>query len=115
MRSELQLLRDWIKNLPGVTEAPHRFGGVEFQVHGLEFMHFHGDIYLDVHLSKEDQADVLEEGKAERHRFAPEAGWVTVRICSERDLDNAREVVQLAYSRAKRIMESHLARREARK
>ena len=115
MRSGLQPFRDWIENLPRVTKVPHRFGGVEFQVHGLEFMHFHGDTYLDVRLSKEDQAKMLNEGKAERHQFAPEAGWVTVRIRSERDWDNAREVVQLAYSRAKRIMESHLARRVARK
>lgn len=97
-----------------VTKAPHRFGGVELQVHGLEFMHFHGDTHLDVHLSKADQAKVLEEGKAEPHLFAPEAGWVTVRIRSGRDFENAREVVQLAYSRAKGIMETHLARRQAR-
>jgi len=75
-------------------------------------MHFHGDTHLDIHLSREDQAKVLEAGKAEHHQFAPDAGWVTVRLRSERDLDNAREIIQLAYSRAKRIMESHLARRE---
>jgi hypothetical protein len=113
VRSELQPLRDWIENLPGVTKAPHRFGGVEFQVHGLEFMHFHGDSHLDIHLSKEDQAKILGAGKAERHRFAPDAGWVTVRIRSKRDLDGAREVIELAYSRAKGIMDSHLSRREA--
>ena len=113
--SELQPFRDWIENLPGVTQAPHRFGGVEFQVHGLEFMHFHGGTCLDVHLSMEDQSKVLAENKAEHHQFAPEAGWVTVRIRSDRDLENAREVVQLAYSRAKVIMETHLARREASK
>jgi len=112
-QSELQPFRDWIENLPGVTQAPHRFGGVEFQVYGLEFMHFHGETYLDVHLSKEDQARILAESKADHHEFAPEAGWVTLRIRSDRDLENAREVVQLAYSRAKRIMETHLTRREA--
>jgi len=78
-------------------------------------MHFHGDAQMDIRLSKEDQARVLNEKKAERHLFAPEAGWVTVRIRSDRDLGNAREVVQLAYSRAKSIMDAHIARREARK
>ena len=111
--SELEPFRVWVERLPGVTKAPHRFGGVEFQVHGLEFMHFHGDTHLDIHLSKEDQTKVLGERKAERHRFAPEAGWVTIRIHSDRDLKNATEVVQLAYTRAKRIMETHLARRKA--
>ena len=108
----LQALRDWIENLPDVTKAPHRFGGVEFQVHGLEFMHFHGETHLDIRLSTEDQARMLAENKAEHHQFAPEAGWVTVRIRSEKDLNDAREVVRLAYARARGIMETHLARRE---
>ena len=111
-RMESLPLREWIENLSGVTKAPHRFGGVEFQVHGLEFMHFHGATHMDIRLSKDDQTRVLREGKAERHLFAPEAGWVTVRIRSERDLENAREVVELAYAEAKRTMEAHLARRE---
>ena len=110
---DYQPLRDWIENLPAVTKVPHRFGGVEFLVHGLEFMHFHGDTYLDARLSKEDQTKVLDEDKAEQHQFAPEAGWVTVRIRSEKDLNNAREVIQLAYTRAKTLMENHFARREA--
>jgi len=113
MRSKLQSFRESIERLSGVTMAPHRFGGVEFQVNGLEFMHFHGDTYLDARLSKEDQSMVLSENKAEHHQFAPEAGWVTVRVRSDRDLDNAREVARLAYSRANKIMEDHLARREA--
>jgi Luciferase len=108
---ELQPLREWVESLPGVTKAPHRFGGVEFQVHGLEFVHFHSDAHLDAHLSKEDQAEVLKEKKTEPHQFAPEAGWVTIRIRCPGDLTNAREVVHLAYSRAKAIVESHLARR----
>lgn len=110
MHTELQTFREWIESLPGVTNAPHRFGGVELQVHGLEFMHFHGETHLDVHLTKEDQTRMLSEKKAEHHQFAPQAGWVTIRIRSDKDLENAREVVQLAYSRAKKIMESHLAR-----
>ncbi len=112
-QTELQAFRDWIESLPDVTQASHRFGGIELQVHGLEFMHFHGQTHLDVRLSKQDQARMLAENKAEHHHFAPEAGWVTVRIRSEEDLKNAREVVQLAYSRARSIMENHLARREA--
>ena len=109
--SDPRHLRDWVEKLPNVTKARHRFGGDEFQVHGLEFMHFHSDTYLDIHLSREDQARVLKENKAEPHQFAPEAGWVTVRIRSEKDLENARECVQSAYLRAKTIMEAHLARR----
>ncbi|HZY46614.1 MAG TPA: luciferase family protein, partial [Candidatus Bathyarchaeia archaeon] len=76
-------LQDWILQLPNVTKAPHRFGGTEYQVHGLEFMHTHGPSYLDIRLSREDQKKALESKKAELHRFAPQAGWVTFRIRSE--------------------------------
>ena len=110
--SEITALRLWIEKLPGVTKAAHRFGGIEFHVQGLEFMHFHGQTYMDIRLSKEDQARILNEGKARRHQFAPDAGWVTLRIDTEKDLENAREVVQLAYARSKSIMENHLARRK---
>ncbi len=48
-----QNLKNWILQLPEVVEAPHRFGGTQFQVNGLEFMHFHGDTFLDIRLSKE--------------------------------------------------------------
>jgi len=113
MHAELQSFREWIESLPDVTKASHRFGGVEFQVHGLEFTHFHGDSHLDVRLSKEDQLKVLADQKAEPHQFAPEAGWVTVRIRSDKDLEDAKDVVQLAYSSAKKTIEGHLARRKS--
>ncbi len=54
-RNELfESLKAWILQLPGVTQAAHRFGGTEFQVEGLEFMHHHGPSFLDIRLSKSD-------------------------------------------------------------
>lgn len=80
-------LQDWILQLPNVTKAPHRFGGTEIQVHGLEFMHTHGSLQLDIRLSKQDQERVLREGRAEPHRFVHHnAGWVIFRIRRKRIL-----------------------------
>jgi hypothetical protein len=56
-------LKAWILQLPVVGEAPHRFGGAEFQVEGVEFMHSHGHSWLDIRLSREDQASVLKTGE----------------------------------------------------
>jgi hypothetical protein len=64
-------LKTWILQLPGVGEAPHRFGGTEFQIEGIEFMHSHGHSWLDIRLSKLDQASVLKTREALPHRFAP--------------------------------------------
>ena len=104
-------LQDWILQLPNVAKASHRFGGTEFQVHGLEFMHSHGASHFDIRLSKEDQERMLKEGKAEPHRFAPQAGWVTFRIRSEGDVEAAKELIRLAYDNAGKMMAAHMSRR----
>lgn len=108
-------LENWILQHPNVTKAPHRFGGTEYQVQGLEFMHNHGPSYLDIRLSKEDQARVLKEKKAEHHRFAPQAGWVTFRIHSDPDVESAKELIQLAYDHADRLMSAHKSKRDDQK
>ncbi len=94
-------LKNWILQLPEVEEAPHRFGGTQFQVSGLEFMHFHGDTFLDIRLSKEDQATALKQGTAIPHRFAPQAGWVSFRIENAEDVERAKNVIQMAYANAR--------------
>ncbi len=104
-------LQDWILQLPNVTKTSHRFGGTEFKVHGLEFMHTHGTSHLDIRLSKQDQERMLKEGKADPHRFAPQAGWVTFRIRSERDVEAAKELIRLAYDNAEKLMEAHVSKR----
>jgi hypothetical protein len=103
-------LKNWILQLPGVTEAPHRFGGTEFQVNGLEFMHSHGLSFLDIRLSKEDQAVQLKSGSALPHQFAPQAGWVSFRIEKTQDIESAKKIIQFAYDNAKRTMEGHRSR-----
>jgi len=100
-------LKTWRRQLPDVTEATHRFGGIEFKIEGLEFMHHHGPSFLDIRLSKTDQAKALEDGKAIPHRFAPQAGWLSFRIEKANDLGPAKELIQLAYENAKTNMEDH--------
>lgn len=104
-------LRSWILQLPKVSEASHRFGGAEFQVEGVEFMHSHGPTWLDIRLSKEDQAATLKSGDVLRHRFAPQAGWVSFRLSRSEDLTTAKKIVQLAYDNAKKNLEDVMARR----
>lgn len=97
-------LKDWILKHNKVTEAPHRFGGTEFQVAGLEFMHSHGKSFLDIRLSKEDQERVLNERLAIPHRalIHRQAGWVSFRLATEKDLENAKILIQLSYENAKK-------------
>ena len=111
-RNELfESLKTWILQLPGVTQAAHRFGGTEFQVEGLEFMHHHGPSFLDIRLSKNDQATALKNRTALLHRFAPQAGWVSFRIEKPEDLEAAKRLIRLAYENARTSMKAHSARR----
>lgn len=103
-------LKTWILQLPSVAQAPHHFGGTEFKVEGLEFMHHHGPAFLDIRLSKNDQATALKSGRAIPHRFAPQAGWVSFRIEKREDLEAAKKLIQLAYENAKTSMEAHKER-----
>src|SRR2546425_9695123 len=97
-------LKEWLLQLPDVVEAPHSFGGAEYQVNGRQFVHNHGPRYLDIHLSREDQERGIREGKAERHRFTPaRARWGTFRIRSDWDVETAKELITLAYNDARKI------------
>jgi len=97
-------LKEWLLQLPDVVEAPHSFGGTEYQVNSRQFMHTHGPRYLDIHLSREDQERVILGGKAERHRFtSARAGWVTFHIRSDGDVGSAKELITLAYNEARKI------------
>src|SRR5437870_1706614 len=100
-------LMAWVLQLPDVTQAPHRMGGTEFRVHGLEFMHSHGPSFLDIRLSQKDQARVLREGRAQRHRadVHHQEGWVSFRIEGEEGVEGAKELVRLAYNNAKGKLE----------
>ncbi len=99
--------REWILALPSVKEAPHRFGGTELQVDGLEFMHFHGSSFMDIRLSLKDQEWALKDGGAIPHRFAPQNGWVSYRMKGEAEVEGARKLVQKAYDNAKASVERH--------
>src|SRR5438876_9711380 len=87
-----------------VRAVPHTGGGVGFQVDGVDFMNAHGPSWLDIRLSKEDQASVLKTGQALPHRAQvhSEAGWVSLRIENSQDLKKAKRVIQLAYEKAKK-------------
>jgi len=107
-------LKTWILQLPTVTQASHRFGGTEFQVEGLEFMHSHGPSFIDIRLSKTDQAAALKEGRAIPHRFAPHAGWVSFRIEKAEDLGLAKELIRAAHENARASLEAYKTRRQSR-
>ena len=91
-------LRHRILDLPDVTEKPN--AGIHqdaFFVRGTMFMHIHGRGHCDIRLSKGDQERVLSEGKARRHRWAPEKGYITFKVANEHDLEPAMELIRTSH------------------
>ncbi len=93
-----QELRRRILALPGVTERPN--AGIHedaFFVGRIMFMHIHGTGHCDIRLPKDAQQRVLAEGKARSHRWAPDAGYITVIVRNEAELDNALELIRISH------------------
>ena len=85
--------------LPGVTERQN--AGIHedaFFVGGKMFMHIHGYGHCDIRLPKDVQAQVLAEGKAQPHRWAPEAGYVTFIVREENDVEKAMELIRISHA-----------------
>jgi len=99
-REELhRKLRERILSLPGVTERQN--AGIHenaFFVGRTMFMHIHGHGHCDIRLSKGDQRQVLAEGKAWPHRWAPEQGYITFIARDESDLEPVTELIRLSHS-----------------
>ena len=93
-----QELRQRILSLSEVTERQN--AGIHedaFFVGRKMFMHIHGHGYCDIQLAKDDQERVLAEGKARPHRWAPEAGYVTVIVDREEDLAPAMDLIRMSH------------------
>ena len=102
MKSRIELnqqLREGILSLPGVTEKQDM--GIHedaFFLGRSMFMHIHGTGHCDIRLPKDVQQQVLAEGKARPHRWAPDAGYVIFMVKEEKDLATAMELIQISYN-----------------
>ncbi len=94
---------------PGTSEAPHRFGGVEFRVGTREIGHLHGDRLLDVPFPKRVRDDLVAAGLARPHHVLPESGWVSFPIADERDIHAAIALLRRSHD----LITAQLARRAA--
>jgi len=93
-----QELRQRILCLPGVAERQN--AGIHedaFFVGRTMFMHIHGYGHCDIRLPKDAQERVLAEGRARRHRWAPEAGYVTSIVHEEKDLEPTMDLIRVSH------------------
>jgi len=93
-----QIARE-VAGWPGVTVAPHRFGGVEFRVGRRELGHLHGSRLADLPFPVRIREELVAAGRAEPHHILPESGWVSRRIRGADDVAAVVALFRLNYDR----------------
>ena len=107
-------IREQVLGWPGVTEQPHRFGGIEFLLGGRELGHLHGDRLADIPFTRAIRDQLVAAGRARRHHVLPESGWVTYDIRSEADVGGAIALFRLSFENAVAAQQEHARRQEGR-
>ena len=84
---------------PHVSVAPHQFAAKEFRFQKAEIghVHFWGDVDIPFPWAVRDV--LLAEGRAQRHRWLPESGWVTFHLRNHVDVERAIWLMRLSYLR----------------
>lgn len=103
------LIRAAAARWPGVTVAPHRFGGVEFLLGTREIGHLHGDRLLDIPFPKRVRDELVSGGLAQPHHVLPQSGWVSFRIETEADVEPAIALLKRSLD----LISAQLERRAA--
>ena len=94
-----KLIEQAVASWPGVTVAPHRFGGVEFRVGRRELGHLHGNRLADLPFPVRVREQLVAAGRAGPHHVLPESGWVSVRLRRSEDVASVIELFRLNYER----------------
>ena len=91
-----------VASWPGVTSHPHRFGGVELRLGRRELGHLHGDTLADLPFPRRVSEELVASGRAEPHHVprVRDSGWISKRIRTEADVEDAIALFRLAYDRA---------------
>lgn len=94
-----------VASWPGVEASAHRFGGIEYRVGRRELGHVHGDAIADLPLPRRVADELIVNGRAGRHRWVPDSGWVTVDLAAPGGVETAIELFRLGYDRAQAAAE----------
>jgi hypothetical protein len=99
---EQQIIHE-VSAWPGVTIAPHRFGGTEFRVGRRELGHLHGgpggSRLADLPFPVRVREQLVASGRAEPHHVLPQSGWVSYHIRDAKDVADVVELFRMNYER----------------
>ncbi len=93
------LIEREIGTWPGVTVAPHRFGGIEFRLNHREVGHLHGDRLADLPFPVRIRNELVSAGRALPHHVLPDSGWVSFRLRGPEDVPAVLALFRMNYER----------------
>jgi hypothetical protein len=106
-------IREAVLSWPGVTEHPHRFGGIEFRLGRIELGHLHGDYLADLPFPVRVRRELVAAGRALPHHILPASGWVSYPIRDAAAVPGALDLFRVAYDRAAARQPSRRSARDA--
>ena len=84
----------------GVRSGAHRFGGREYRLGRREIGHVHGNHLVDIPFPKPVRDELIAAGKAQPHHVLPDSGWISFRIRSAEDVEQAITLLRRSYELA---------------
>jgi hypothetical protein len=93
-----QIIREVIA-WPGVTTAPHRFGGIELRLGRRELGHLHGNQLADQPFPVRIREQLVAAGQAQLHHVLPESGWISYYMHDVSDVARVVALFRLNYDR----------------
>lgn len=93
----------------GVNTAPHRFGGVEYQLGKREIGHIHGDTLVDIPFPTPIRDELVAGGMAQPHHILHDSGWVSFYIRGPGDVERAIALLRRSWE----IAQQQAARRRS--
>jgi hypothetical protein len=100
VRSANKRICEVVGSWNGVTLAPHRFGGTQFQIGNREIGHIHGDSLVDIPFPKAMRDQFVRNGDAEPHHIFPQSGWVSLFLRAESDVERAIQLLRASFDLA---------------
>ena len=112
MHGAQQEITATVTQWPNMTVAPHRFGGVEYQLGTREIGHIHGDTLVDIPFPTAIRNELVESGQVRPHHVLPDSGWISFYIQKAEDVHKAIDLLQRSYQvaseqAARRIAKVH--------
>jgi hypothetical protein len=99
MNSRVKSLEQELARWAGISVHAHRFGGTEFRLGHAEVGHVHIAGIVDIPFPRSIHDALLADGLAETHPWVPDSGWITFRMHTEPDLEQALWLMRLSYLR----------------